>query len=64
MSRPKPPDDDFRPQDQPIAWCVEILLSDERGNFERAAIAQHELARLGWELKPLRGRKPEGVANV
>jgi hypothetical protein len=56
MSRSKPPDG-FQPEESPAFWCLEILLNSERGNFEAAAHAQSELRRLGWELKPARGRR-------
>jgi hypothetical protein len=44
---------EFRPQDMPISWCMEILLNVERGNYEGAANAQRELRRLGWDLCPV-----------
>jgi hypothetical protein len=57
MAKRQAPDPDFRPEDMPITWCVELLLNTERGNFEGAANAQRELRRLGWDLRPYANRK-------
>ena len=70
MSRHDAPTD-FRPEDLPIAWCAQILLESERGDFEAAANAQRELRRLGWQLNRVQyhqvgrqaARRKEGVAT-
>ena len=49
MSRTKPPDD-FRPEESPIAWFGEMLISIDRGDFESAAESQRQLDRLGWRV--------------
>ncbi len=49
MPRTKPPDD-FRPEESPIAWFGEMLLAIDRGDWSRAAEAQCELNRLGWNV--------------
>ncbi len=59
MPKPEPPDE-FRPQESPVAWFAEMLLAVDRGNFEQAANAQRELARLGWRVDR---RKPRGTAD-
>jgi hypothetical protein len=49
MPRTNPPDD-FRPEESPIAWFGEMLLSIKQGAFHRVSQAQAELARLGWNV--------------
>ena len=49
MSRSKSLDD-FRPEESPIAWFMEMLLAADRGDFERAAESQRQLDRLGWRV--------------
>jgi hypothetical protein len=45
---PKTESDDFRPEDSPAAWFVELLLSSDRGDYRRATEAQSRLRDLGW----------------
>jgi len=73
MPRTKPPDD-FRPEESPIAWFGEMLLAIDRGDWSRAAEAQRELNRLGWNVdrrktrqKPRKSRQTaagKGVDNA
>ena len=49
MPRTKAPDD-FQPEESPIAWFGEMLLAIDRGDWSRAAEAQGELSRLGWNV--------------
>jgi hypothetical protein len=41
---------EFAPEDSPIAWFGELVLSIERGDFGRAAESQRQLERLGWRV--------------
>jgi hypothetical protein len=51
MTRPnETTEEPFRPEDSPIAWFCEMLLAADRGDFQRAAEAQRELARLGFVI--------------
>jgi hypothetical protein len=60
MPRNKAPDQ-FRPEESPIAWFGEMLLAIDRGDYSRAAEAQHELNRLGWNVDR---RRISGQARV
>jgi hypothetical protein len=40
-----------RAQDSPAAWFVELLLAKDQGDFQQAAEAQRQLARLGWSVQ-------------
>jgi hypothetical protein len=42
-----------RPEECPTAWFAEMQLAAERGNYSRAALAQQQLARLGWIVNHL-----------
>jgi hypothetical protein len=44
------PPAEFRPEESPIAWFGELLLAIDRGDFDRAAESQRQLARLGWRV--------------
>lgn len=52
---------EFDAAESPVAWFFELQLAVERGNFRRAALAQEELFRLGWTVKPrAESSRPEG----
>jgi hypothetical protein len=53
MSRTKPLDD-FRPEESPVAWFMEMLIAIDRGNWQRASESQGQLERLGWKVKRTR----------
>ena len=55
MPSTKPPN--FRPEESPIAWFGEMLLAVDRGDWSRAAEAQRELNRLGWNVSRLKAHK-------
>lgn len=57
-----PPPNEFRPEDSPIAWFGEMLLSIDRGDFRRASEAQAELTRLGWSVTRQKAGKPRQMA--
>jgi len=64
MITERPPDRPDRFEDAPIAWFGEMLLARDRNDFQRAAEAQRQLARLGWSVhyrKP--GRRSIGGAR-
>jgi hypothetical protein len=47
----------FDPNESPIAWFGQLVVSLDLGEFQRADVAQRELARLGWTVRP---RMPSG----
>jgi hypothetical protein len=54
---------DDNPERSPIAWFGELLLAKDRADFQRAAQAQRQLARLGWSVvfrTPRPGRQGGG----
>lgn len=60
------PSGEFRPEDSPPAWFVELLMAFDRGDFARAAVCQRRLAWLGWQVdrcKPVRGSERLGAAS-
>ncbi|MDR3618223.1 MAG: hypothetical protein P4L85_02660 [Paludisphaera borealis] len=62
MPKPEQPDA-FRPEESPILWFGELLLAIDRGDFDRAAECQRQLARLGWRVdrrKPRQAARKEG----
>ena len=40
-----------RYEDSPIAWFGELILSIDKGNYDRAAESQRQLDRLGWDVR-------------
>ena len=57
MSKKRPPATD--PVDSPIAWFGELLIAQDRGDWERAAAAKRELLRLGWRCSYRRPTAPD-----
>jgi hypothetical protein len=56
----------FRPEESAIAWFCEMLLAADRGDFQRAAEAQRELARLGFVVsrhKPRADQKGSAIVE-
>jgi hypothetical protein len=47
----------FVPEESAHAWFGELVLAIGRGDLQRAAMSQRELARLGWDV---RQRRPYG----
>jgi hypothetical protein len=45
-------------RNDPLLWFAELVLSDERGRWQRALAAQAELDRLGWQVKRKAAPKP------
>jgi hypothetical protein len=65
MPRSGPPTGDpNRPEDSPLAWFGELLLSHDRGDYPRASEAQRQLARLGWHVNRGRPRREAGRRAV
>jgi hypothetical protein len=50
QTRPPTPSPD-RYDDSPIAWFGELLLAADRGDYQRASVAQERLDRLGWHVR-------------
>jgi hypothetical protein len=47
------------PDARAVAWFSTMLAAAQRGSFEEAAKAQHELASLGWRVSRLDTPRPE-----
>lgn len=43
--------DKWNPQDEPIYWFAILEKALDAGNLQEAALAQRELARLGYTLR-------------
>ncbi len=62
MPRRTPTPEPFRPEESPIAWFGEMLLTIDRGDFRRASESQAVLARLGWNVTRRKARPPRQTA--
>ncbi len=49
--------------DSAVGWFVELVYSQEHGEYRRAIRAEEELRRLGWDInfRPRRKRRAESV---